>query len=99
MVRRVSAAAPVFVWALVLTAFALGPFGGPAFARDSADLKPLEPAASIKPQGGEGYFDEVFGIDDAGKTLAVIRTDGATFAKVESYDLGAKPPKLTGSFE
>ena len=90
MVCRVSAAA------LVL----LSAFAAPVFARgDSPDPTPLEPAASIKPQGGEGYFDEVFGIDDAGKTLAAIRTDGATFAKVESYDLGANPPKLTGSFE
>ncbi len=91
MVRRASAAA-----ALVL----ISALAAPALARgDGADLKPLEPAASIKPQDGDGYFDEVFGLDDAGKTLAVIRTDGATFAKVESYDLGARPPKLTGSFE
>jgi hypothetical protein len=90
MVRRVSAAALVLLSALA----------GPAFARgDGPDIKPLEPAASIKPQDGAGYFDEVFGVDDAGKTLALIRTDGATFAKVESYDLGVKPPKLTGSFE
>lgn len=68
-------------------------------ARGKEDPKPLEPVASIKPQGGEGYFDEVFGLDDAGKNLAVVRTDGATFAKIEIYDLTAKPPKLTGSFD
>jgi hypothetical protein len=62
-------------------------------------LKPLEPQASIKPQGGEGFFDEVFGIDDAGKQLAVIRGDGATYSKLEIYDLEAKPPKLTASFD
>ena len=88
MIRRfLAAAALVLVPALAASAGA------------KEDPKPLEPAASIKPQGGEGYFDEVFGLDDAGKNLAVIRTDNATFAKIETYDLTAQPPKLTASFD
>jgi hypothetical protein len=74
-----------------------------ASAREK-DPKPLEPLASLKPHEskpgeGDGYFDEVFGLDDAGKQLAVIRGDGATFSRIETYDLEAKPPKLTASFE
>ncbi|HXJ22022.1 MAG TPA: hypothetical protein VMT03_17500 [Polyangia bacterium] len=60
--------------------------------------KPLEPRASLKPAAGEGYFDDVFGLDDRGATLAAIREDGATFAKVELYDLTATPPKQTATF-
>jgi hypothetical protein len=70
-----------------------------ARARDKEDLKPLDPEASIKAPAGEGYFDEVFGLDDAGTHLAAIRSDGATFSKIEIYDLEAKPPKLTASFD
>jgi len=74
-----------------------------ATAREK-DPKPLDPLSSIKPHEskpgeGDGYFDEVFGVDDAGKQLAVIRGDGATFARIETYDLQARPPKLTASFE
>jgi hypothetical protein len=91
MLRRISAAAAlVFLSALAASAYARG---------DGPDPKPLEPTASIKPQDGEGYFDEVFGIDDTGKTVAAIRTDGATFAKVETFDLSANPPKRVGSFD
>jgi len=50
--------------------------------------KPLEPRHVLKPPAGEGYFDDVFAIDAEGKRVAVIRTDGATFAKVEIYDAG-----------
>ncbi|HTB58827.1 MAG TPA: hypothetical protein VLC06_13190 [Polyangia bacterium] len=95
MVRRPSATALLALLPLFATA---------AWARDDKDLKPLEPLSSIKPHEGkpgegDGYFDEVFGMDDAGKQLAVIRSDGATFAKIETYDLEAKPPKLTASFD
>src|SRR5580693_8984284 len=95
MVRRPSATALLALLPLFATA---------AWARDDKDLKPLEPLSSIKPHEGkpgegDGYFDEVFGMDDAGKQLAVIRSDGATFAKLETYDLEAKPPKLTASFD
>jgi len=66
--------------------------------------QPLEPLSSIKPHEskpgeGDGYFDEVFGVDDAGKQLAVIRGDAATYSRIETYDLAAKPPKLTASFD
>ncbi len=66
---------------------------------EKAPLKPVEPRATLKPPVGEGYFDEVFGLDDAGAVLAVIRADGATFAKLETYDLTASPPRPTGSFD
>jgi len=48
--------------------------------------KPLEPAHVVKPAAGEGYFDDVFALDAGGKRLALIRTDGATFSKLEIYD-------------
>src|SRR5262249_54075769 len=89
MVRRLAA---VFLLFLPLVSLS-------ARARDKEDPKPLDPEASIRPTEGEGYFDEVFGIDDAGEHLAGIRGDGATFSKIELYDLTAKPPKLTASFD
>ncbi len=77
--------------------------GSLASAREKAP-QPLEPLASIKPHEskpgeGDGYFDEVFGLDDAGKQLAIIRGDGATFSRIETYDLAARPPKLIASFD
>jgi hypothetical protein len=95
MVRRPSATVLLALLLLIATS---------ASARDNEDPKPLQPLSSIKPHEGkpgegDGYFDEVFGIDDAGKQLAVIRSDGATFARLETYDLEAKPPKLTASFD
>jgi hypothetical protein len=89
MVRRLAAA-----FLLVLPLVSLS-----ARARDKEDLKPLDPEGSIRPTEGEGYFDEVFGVDDAGQQLAALRGDGASFSKVEIYDLTAKPPKLTATFE
>jgi hypothetical protein len=70
-----------------------------AVGADKGAPKPIEARATLKPAGGEGYFDEVFGLDDRGATLAVVREDGATFAKVELYDLGPTPPKQTASFD
>ena len=46
----------------------------------------------LKPSAGEGYFDDVFAIDGDGKRLAVIRTDGATFSKLEIVDAGSGKP-------
>jgi hypothetical protein len=99
MVRRTSGTA---LFALLL-ALPLVAVAERASAREK-DLKPLDPLSSIKPHEGkpgegDGYFDEVFGLDDAGKRLAVIRGDGATFSKIETYDLEAKPPKLIASFD
>jgi hypothetical protein len=54
--------------------------------------KPLEPKNTLKPPAGEGYFDEVFAIDGDGKRLAVIRTDGATFSKLEIFDIATAKP-------
>ncbi len=97
MVRRTSGTA------LLALFLALPLVASPASAREK-DPRPLEPLWSIKPHEGtpgegDGYFDEVFGLDDAGKQLAVIRGDGATFSKIETYDLEAKPPRLTASFD
>jgi hypothetical protein len=62
-----------------------------AVAAAKSEPKPLEPVRELKPQdpeGGEaGYFDDVFGLDADGKRLAAIRTDGASFAKLEVFDL------------
>jgi len=66
---------------------------------DKTTVKATEPTQTIKPTDGEGYFDEAFGLDDAGKRLAVLRSDGATFAKIEIYDLEATPAKLASSFD
>ena len=59
---------------------------GPAAADAKSDPKPVEPAKTLKPQNQEGYFDDAFGLSGDGKTVAVIRTDAATFAKVELAD-------------
>jgi hypothetical protein len=74
----------------------------PAFAGAHGDKgapKPLQPRATLMAPIGEGYFDQVFGLDDRGAALAVIREDDATFAKIETYDLAETPPKQTGSFD
>jgi hypothetical protein len=57
--------------------------------------KPLEPEQALKP--AEGYFDESFALEPGGKRLYAIRTDGATFAKLEVVDLGTG--KVTSSFD
>jgi hypothetical protein len=59
--------------------------------------KQVEPAQALKPPAGEGYFDDVFALDADGKRLAAIRTDGATFAKLEIYDTASGKP--VGGFE
>jgi hypothetical protein len=97
MVRRTPG---TFFLALLL---ALPLVAAVASAREK-DPKPLDPLSSIKPHEskpgeGEGYFDEVFGLDDAGNQLTVIRGDGATFSRIETYDLQSKPPKLTAAFD
>jgi hypothetical protein len=57
--------------------------------------KPLEPLHAIKP--AEGYFDEAFAMDQGGARLWAVRTDGATFAKLELVDL--ETGKTTSSFD
>lgn len=57
-----------------------------ADAKSDPNPKPVEPAKTLKPQNQEGYFDDAFGLSADGKTVAVIRTDAATFAKVELVD-------------
>jgi hypothetical protein len=54
--------------------------------------KQLEPRQAIKPPVGEGYFDDVFAIDADGKRIATLRTDGATFSKVEVFDITSGKP-------
>lgn len=83
-----------------ILALVLGLVASVAAARaDKSGPKPIEPRATLKVPAGEGYFDEVFGLDDRGTKLALIREDGATFAKLETYDLSPTPPKQTTSFD
>jgi hypothetical protein len=68
----------------------------------TGEPKPIEPAHTLKPKAvapatTDGYFDDVFGLDLAGKRLAVIRTDGATFARLEIYEVATG--KLATSFD
>ena len=46
----------------------------------------------LKPPAGEGYFDDVFAIDADGKRIALIRTDAATFSKLELFDVASGKP-------
>jgi hypothetical protein len=90
---------------LAATALSLLLLGAGALdAAGKGEPKPIEPTQTLKPKGTttpasgpEGYFDDVFGLDRGGKMLAVIRTDGASFAKLEIYD--AATAKLTTSFD
>jgi len=64
-----------------------------AFAAPSVKSpKPMEPRHTLKPPPGEGYFDDVFAIDAEGKRVALIRTDAATFSKLEIYDVESGKP-------
>lgn len=69
---------------------------GPSLA-SKGDPRPAEPRHKVKPELGEGYFDDVFGIDAEGKRVAAIRTDGATFAKLEIFSL--EDGKVESSFD
>ena len=63
-----------------------------AWAKPAATPKPLEPRHVLKPPAGEGYFDDVFAIDADGKRIALIRTDGATFSKLELFEVASGKP-------
>jgi hypothetical protein len=67
----------------------------PARASAKGAPKPLEPEHALKP--AEGYFDDAFALDPDGARLWLVRTDGATFAKLESVDLATG--KTTASFD
>ena len=81
--------------AITIVAIALAPAA--VFAAPAKPPKQMEPRHVLKPAAGEGYFDDVFAIDADGKRIALIRTDGASFAKLEIYDAAAG--KLTGGFD
>jgi hypothetical protein len=80
---------------LVPLALALAALGAPRPAAAKGAPKPLEPLQSLKP--AEGYFDEAFALEPGGARLYLVRTDGATFAKLEIADLAAG--KTTASFD
>jgi hypothetical protein len=81
---------------MMLALVALAPPGPKALAaKGPPGPKPLEPAHAIKP--AEGYFDEAFAMDEGGARLWAVRTDGATFAKLELIDL--ETGKTTSSFD
>jgi hypothetical protein len=63
-----------------------------AGAAKPATPKPLEPRHVLKPPAGGGYFDDVFAIDADGKRLALIRTDAATFSKLELFEVASGKP-------
>jgi len=46
----------------------------------------MEPRRLVKPGGG--WFEEALGLEPGGARAALVRTDDATFAKVEIVDLG-----------
>jgi hypothetical protein len=68
---------------------------GPAPASGKGGPKPLEPEHALKP--AEGYFDEAFALEPGGARLYLVRTDGASFAKLEVVDLATG--KTTSSFD
>jgi hypothetical protein len=57
--------------------------------------KPLEAEHQLKP--ADGYYDEAFALEPGGAHLYAIRTDGATFAKLEVIDLATG--KTASSFD
>jgi hypothetical protein len=67
----------------------------PAAAPAKGAPKPIEPEHALKPP--EGYFDEAFAIEPGGARLWLVRTDGATFAKLEAVDLATG--KTASSFD
>jgi hypothetical protein len=76
----------VALWLATSTSATAAGKGGP---------KPLEPQRQLKP--AEGYFDETFALEPGGNRLYAVRTDGATFAKLEIIDLATG--KTTSSFD
>ena len=73
---------------------------GLTFAPSAASAKGTPPRRSkpehaLKP--AEGYFDEAFALEPGGARLYLVRTDGATFAKLEIVDLASG--KTTSSFD
>jgi hypothetical protein len=95
--RRAAAAARCrsSLWSRLAVGVAVGLALVAPAAWAKSPLKPLEPIAVIKPV--EGYFDEAFALDTGGGRLYVVRTDGATFAKLEIVDL--ETGKTTSSFD
>jgi hypothetical protein len=67
----------------------------PAAASSKVPPKPFEPERALKP--AEGYFDEAFALEPGGARLYLVRTDGATFTKLEVVDLATG--KTTSSFD
>jgi hypothetical protein len=69
----------------MLVAVALAPGVSAAKDGSKSGQKPLEPEHALKPP--EGYFDDAFALEPGGARLYVVRTDGATFSKLEIVDL------------
>jgi hypothetical protein len=70
-------------------------WGTVAVANGKAGLKPLEPTQTLK--SAEGYFEEAFALEPGGARLWVVRSDGATFTKLEIADLATG--KIVSSFD
>jgi hypothetical protein len=82
---------------LATSVIAIGLLPAALAAAPAKPPKQMEPRHVLKPAAGEGYFDDVFAIDPEGKRIALIRTDAATFSKLEIYD--AVSGKPTGGFD
>jgi hypothetical protein len=82
---------------LATSALAIALLPAAAVAAPARSPKPMEPRHVLKPSPGQGYFDDVFAIDAEGQRIALIRTDGATFSKLEIYDVVSG--KATGGFD
>jgi hypothetical protein len=72
-----------------LLGLALWQAGARSAAADGADKAPaaLEPARVLRPP--EGFFDDVLAFDADGHRLALVRTDDATFTKLEIFDVAS----------
>jgi hypothetical protein len=75
-------------WSPLFFAAGLAVALSPSVAAAKSDPKPIEAEKAIKAPPGEGYFDDVFALDAKGGRIAALRTDGATFFKLEIIDVG-----------
>lgn len=80
---------PVAPAAFILLALSSTRLAGAAGERADAVTDkgplPLQPAQVLRP--ATGFFDEAMALDPSGHRVALVRTDGATFAKLEIFQV------------
>jgi hypothetical protein len=59
----------------------------PAQAQAEGAPAPMKPRHVLRPE--KGHFDDALAIDPAGRRAALIRTDSASFSRLEIIDLGS----------